>query len=181
MFDQNFNPDGHQNKSADQVQFQIQFAPEPASEKDAEGRESEGYDADGGRFQHQRGFQYGQRDAYGQRVDTGGHPQAAKRFIAEGVEFTLFIVGVQPVVNHFAPQVEEQTKGDPMIERADIAFEAYSHQIAHGGHPGLKETEYGGYFYNISGGTIPDNGSSRYRYGQAIHRQAYREQDDFRE
>ena len=164
--------DADEDETPDKVEFQVDFSAEAIPEIDTGRRHEEGDHADDDRLPQEWRFQDGQRDADSQRVDARRQTQSAKRLRTKEVYFRVLVFFLQTVAYHFASQIKEEEKGDPMIERFDEPTETKSAEIARDGHPRLEKRHDQTYLHDAARRAMLQDDSAGYRHGQTVHRQA---------
>lgn len=178
MLNQDPRTDPDQDNATDQIEFQVDPAPNPVAEKDPEGGESEGHQPDDHRLDDDRGLDDGQRDAHGQRVDACRHPKTAKRPPAEDIEAAFLLLLARTVVNHLAPKIEQERESHPMVERLNVTLEPLTREKADQRHSRLKERHHARHLKDlIESATLLGKSATRHRDRQAIHRQPNGEQN----
>ena len=178
MLNQDPRADPDQDNTADQIEFQVDPAPNPVAEEDPEGGESEGHQSDDHRLDDDRGLDDGQRDAHGQRVDACRHPKTAKRPPAEDIEAAFLLLIMHAVVNHLTSKIKQERESHPMIECLNITFKSLTREKTDQRHSRLKERHHARHLKDlIESATLLGKNATRHRYRQAIHRQPNGEQN----
>ncbi len=182
MLDEYLQSDADEYRAADDARAFLEHDADRVPQQHAQRGNDERNDADRARGYPDVFIRERKRDADRERVDAcrDGHDKKGLR--AEGVfrlaarasllrfGLALFPAFADGFEYHLHPDEREQREGDPMVDVADKAIDAFAEEIADHGHQELEEAEEPGEFEHARAVALAADHAARHGDCERVHR-----------